>query len=75
MKLSVSLPEEDVRFLDEYSARADSSTRSSAIHAAIGLLRQSTLADSYAAAFEEWDADEAATWEPTAADGMVDSRP
>ena len=74
MKLSVSLPEEDVRFLDEYSARADSATRSSVIHTAIALLRQTSLQDCYAAAFDEWDADEAAAWEPATPDGLAEAR-
>ena len=71
----MSLPEEDVRFLDEYSAGAESASRSSVIHTAITLLRQSRLQESYAAAFDEWDADEAPLWEPVAADGLADSQP
>src|SRR6266540_1438458 len=55
MKLSVSLSQEDVEFVDEYSARTGSASRSSVIHEAIALLRQASLQDAYAAAFDEWD--------------------
>lgn len=74
MKLSVSLPEDDVRFIDEYSARVESTSRSSVIQLAIGLLRESTLQDGYAEAFAEWDATDARLWEPVAADGPVDAQ-
>ncbi|OLR94630.1 ribbon-helix-helix domain-containing protein [Actinokineospora bangkokensis] len=77
MKLSVSLPEEDVRFLDEYLARAGSASRSSVISEAIGLLRRSSLAEEYAAAFAEWDTGEdAELWDrtaPDASDAAVDA--
>ncbi|CRK56307.1 Programmed cell death antitoxin YdcD [Alloactinosynnema sp. L-07] len=69
MKLSVSLPEDDVRFIDEYSARAEVASRSSVIQLAIARLRESELQDEYAAAFAEWDAaEDAALWDVTAAD-------
>ncbi|WP_424186004.1 antitoxin [Actinokineospora sp. G85] len=73
MKLSVSLPEEDVRFLDEYSAHADTASRSAVIHQAIGLLRESTLRDAYAAAFDEWETGDGPAWEPVSADGLADA--
>ncbi|PPK66768.1 antitoxin [Actinokineospora auranticolor] len=75
MKLSVSLPEEDVRFIDEYLGRAaEHGNRSAVIQLAIGLLRESSLRDEYLAAFDEWDAGEdALLWEPTAADGALDA--
>ncbi|MBM7775294.1 Arc/MetJ-type ribon-helix-helix transcriptional regulator [Actinokineospora baliensis] len=69
MKLSVSLPDVDVRFIDEYLARFDAATRSSVIQLAIGLLRETAMRDEYAQAFAEWDAeDDAALWESTVAD-------
>jgi Arc/MetJ-type ribon-helix-helix transcriptional regulator len=73
VKLSVSLSAEDVAFVDEYVERTGEPSRSSAIQRAIGLLRSAELEDEYAAAFDEWsDAAEAADWDRTAADGLVD---
>jgi Arc/MetJ-type ribon-helix-helix transcriptional regulator len=74
MKLSVSLPSEDVVFLDEAVERGEAASRSAAIHSAIELLRSSGLEDTYAAAFSEWDASEdAELWDSTAGDGLADA--
>jgi Arc/MetJ-type ribon-helix-helix transcriptional regulator len=74
MKLSVSLPDEDVAFLDEYAAREGAASRSSAIHEAIGMLRNASLEEDYAAAWDEWEATEdAALWDAAAADGITDA--
>lgn len=71
MKVSVSLPEEDVEFIDEYAARSAGSSRSSVLRRAIGLLRMVELEDAYAAAWREWeDSEDAELWEATAADGV-----
>ncbi|MGH3734630.1 MAG: ribbon-helix-helix domain-containing protein [Micromonosporaceae bacterium] len=76
MKLSVSLPEEDVAFVDDYSRRTGSASRSSVIQHAIALLRESNLQDSYAEAFQEWESDtDAAVWEATASDGVAEPGP
>ncbi len=70
MKLSVSLPDEDVKFLDEY-ARAHDRSRSGAVRLAIDTLRQGGLADAYKQAWEEWDASgEGELWEQPTADGL-----
>ncbi|GIH26215.1 antitoxin MazE9 [Acrocarpospora phusangensis] len=74
MKLSVSLPDEDVAFIDEYVARHRSPSRSAAIHDALNLLREVHLEDAYTAAFEEWDSGEdASLWDGTAGDGLGDA--
>ncbi|MEV7965033.1 ribbon-helix-helix domain-containing protein [Sphaerisporangium sp. NPDC088356] len=74
MKLSVSLPSEDVAFLDEAVERGDAASRSAAIHSAIERLRSSGLEDTYAAAFAEWNASEdAELWDSTAGDGVADA--
>jgi antitoxin MazE9 len=74
MKVSVSLPEDDVAFVDEYASRLGIPSRSSVLHRAIQLLRMSELEDSYAAAFTEWEADEdARLWDRTAGDGLTDA--
>jgi Arc/MetJ-type ribon-helix-helix transcriptional regulator len=74
MKISVSLPQEDVAFVDDYGRKTDAESRSAVIHAAIQLLRAGELEADYAAAWEEWDTSEdAALWEQTAADGTSDA--
>ncbi|GAA2956554.1 ribbon-helix-helix domain-containing protein [Streptomyces enissocaesilis] len=75
MKISVSLPQEDVTFVDAYAAKTEAESRSAVIHAAIELLRTSQLESDYAAAFEEWDAGgDAAFWDRTAGDGLTDAQ-
>ena len=66
MKISVSLPEEDVRFLDEQGMN-----RSAALHEAVALLRDRQLAEQYAEAFSEWSASaDAELWDTAASDGL-----
>jgi Arc/MetJ-type ribon-helix-helix transcriptional regulator len=72
MKLSVSLPGNDVEFLDQYSRERKLESRSAAVHQAVRLLRAAELGGAYEAAWEEWrgvgsDAD---AWESAAADGL-----
>lgn len=73
MKVSISLPEGDLHFIDEYAERRDIGSRSAVVHEAIAMLRSRELEDSYVDAFEEWESGDAALWEPTAADGMADA--
>ncbi len=74
MKLSISLPDEDVAALDRYAREAGMSSRSAAIQRAIRLLAHPELDDAYAAAWQEWEASgEAAAWEETTADGLADA--
>ena len=74
MKLSISLPEEDIAALDRYARAAGISSRSAAIQRAIRLLAQPELDDAYAAAWQEWEASgDAAAWEETSADGLTDA--
>ena len=69
MKLSVSIPEEDVEFLDNYTKTHQIGSRSAALHRAIRLLRASELTDAYAAAFTEWIDDPANDgWDTAVAD-------
>ena len=75
MKISVSLPEEDVGFVDEYMERTGSASRSAAIHDAIALLRNASLEDAYLVAWQEWESDgEADVWEIAVGDGGVDAQ-
>jgi Arc/MetJ-type ribon-helix-helix transcriptional regulator len=74
MKLSVSLPSEDVAFLDAYAAAQGVESRSAVLHRAVRLLRASELTDAYEDAWDEWAAsDDAALWESTATDGVADA--
>ena len=73
MKLSVSLPEDDLAFLDEYAARTHLPSRSAAVQKAVRALRVAELSAEYAAAWEEFDPmEEAALWETTVGDGLDD---
>ena len=74
MKLSVSLPDEDVEFLDAYAVAQGVDSRSAVLHRAVRLLRASELTDAYEGAWEEWNlSSDAALWESTAADGVADA--
>ena len=74
VKISVSLPEEDVGFLDEYVAHADVESRSAAIHDAIAMLRAASLEDAYAVAWDEWESGgDAEFWGATTGDGITDA--
>lgn len=70
MKLSVSMPDSDVRVLDAYVAAHSGATRSSALHQAVTLLREQSLVGQYDAAMDDWQAsDDAELWDRTAGDG------
>jgi len=69
MKVSVSIPDEDVEFLDNYTKNHRIASRSAALHRAIRLLRASELTDAYDAAFTEWADDPANdVWDNVIAD-------
>lgn len=71
MKVSVSLPEDDVRFLDEYADQRGLDSRSAALQRAVRLLRSAELGAAYEAAWEEWaSGEDARLWERTTADGL-----
>jgi Arc/MetJ-type ribon-helix-helix transcriptional regulator len=71
VKVSVSLPDEDVRFLDEYAQQQGVESRSAAVHRAVGLLRCSALTGAYEEAWDEWvSTGEAAVWETATDDGL-----
>jgi Arc/MetJ-type ribon-helix-helix transcriptional regulator len=70
VKVSVSLPAEDVAFVDEYVERTGEPSRSSAIQRAISLLRAAELEDEYVHAFDEWEQAEAQAWERASGDGL-----
>jgi Arc/MetJ-type ribon-helix-helix transcriptional regulator len=71
MKVSVSLPEDDVDFLDAYAQEQGFGSRSAVLHKAVRLLRASGLNDAYEGAWHEWDAaGEEEAWEASTPDGL-----
>jgi Arc/MetJ-type ribon-helix-helix transcriptional regulator len=74
MKLSVSLPDEDVAVLDEYARTAGLPSRSAALQHAVRMLRLPDLEQDYEAAWREWEeAGDDEAWSVTAADGIADA--
>jgi antitoxin MazE9 len=75
VKLSVSLSDADLAFLDEYARAHGIPSRSGVLHEALALLRERKLGADYAAAWDEWAADDDNTvWEQAAADGLDATR-
>ena len=71
MKVSVSLPEDDVRFLDSFAEEQGLDSRSAALQRAVRLLRTAELGSAYAAAWEEWSASgDEDRWATTIDDGL-----
>jgi Arc/MetJ-type ribon-helix-helix transcriptional regulator len=69
--MSVSLPEEDVEFLDTYVKDQGAGSRSAALHKAVELLRAAQLASAYEDAWASWDSsDSPGDWEAVLADGL-----
>lgn len=67
----MSLPDDDVAFLDGYALRQGMGSRSAALQKAVRLLRASELGPAYQEAWAEWDASgDAAAWESVAGDGL-----
>lgn len=74
MKLSVSLPDDDVALLDDYARSAGLKGRSAVIQHALRLLRQAELEQDYATAWAEWEeTGDQSAWDSTVADGLVDA--
>jgi Arc/MetJ-type ribon-helix-helix transcriptional regulator len=70
MKVSVSLPDEDVDFLDSYADSQGFASRSAVVHKAVRLLRASELGPAYEDAWNEWSKEDADAWESTTKDGL-----
>jgi len=71
MKVSVSLPGEDVEFLDEYAKKQGYESRSAVLHKAVRLLRASELSAAYENAWQEWtESGDAEAWGSASADGL-----
>ncbi|MGI9052554.1 MAG: ribbon-helix-helix domain-containing protein [Ilumatobacteraceae bacterium] len=71
MKVSVSLPDGDVEFLDEYARAQGIASRSAVVHKAVHLLRTVELGAAYEQAWDKWSSSgNAEAWEVAAADGL-----
>jgi Arc/MetJ-type ribon-helix-helix transcriptional regulator len=74
MKLSVSLPDEDVVILDEFARAAGLPSRSAAVHHAVRMLRLPELEQDYESAWNEWEASsDFEAWDATTADGVTNA--
>ncbi|HLY66554.1 MAG TPA: ribbon-helix-helix domain-containing protein [Chloroflexota bacterium] len=71
MKVSVSLPDDYVQFLDSYAQEQGCGSRSAVVQKAVQLLRATELAPAYEDAWQEWAATgEDDVWDVAAADGL-----
>ncbi|MGH8894497.1 MAG: ribbon-helix-helix domain-containing protein [Actinomycetes bacterium] len=71
MKFSVSLPTEDVEYLDTYARERGIGSRSAVLHRAVRLLRASELSADYEAAWREWEAsDDGDAWDSAMSHGL-----
>ena len=66
----MSLPDDDVEFLDRYAATRGIDSRSAAVQKAVRLLRASELGAAYEDAWSEWSEVEGEDWETTIGDGI-----
>lgn len=71
MKISVSMPEADVDYLDSYARDRKLESRSAVLHKAVRLLRASELGAAYEDAWTEWDeSEDSELWDAAVADGV-----
>lgn len=71
MKLSVSLPDDDVAALDEYVREVGLPSRSAGVQRALRRLRRPSLQQEYAAAYaEREEPGEQEAWEAVVGDGI-----
>jgi len=74
MKVSLSIPDEDVRFLDNFARDHGIASRSAAVQRSIALLREAELKEQYKIAMREWrDSPDSELWESTAGDGLTNA--
>jgi Arc/MetJ-type ribon-helix-helix transcriptional regulator len=71
MKVSVSLPNEDVQYLDDYVRTQGLESRSAALQKAVRLLRASELGAAYEDAWTDWgESEDADLWDAVTPDGL-----
>jgi Arc/MetJ-type ribon-helix-helix transcriptional regulator len=71
MKVSVSLPDDDVEFLDRYASAQGIGSRSAAVHKAVRLLRAAELGPAYEEAWTQWANDDSEAWDVVIGDGLT----
>jgi Arc/MetJ-type ribon-helix-helix transcriptional regulator len=69
MKLSVSLPDDDVAFLDQVAFDRSLDSRSAALQAAVRALREQSMVEAYFEAYLE-SRDESRAWDAVTGDGL-----
>ena len=73
MKISISLPDEDVAFLDAYAQGQGYDSRSAVVHKAVRLLKAAGLGAAYEDAWAEWSGSEdEELWDSVVGDGLND---
>lgn len=71
MKISISVEEKDLDFLDKYASDHSLGTRSAAMRSAVDALRKEELAWQYEQAFAEWEeSGDGEFWDLMSADGI-----
>lgn len=70
MKISMSLPDSDVEFLDQYVELKQLPSRSAALHRAVRLLKANGLGKDYEEAWKEWQIEEE-LWGSISSDGIA----
>ncbi len=70
MKLSVSLSDSEVAFIDEYAHQHGVASRSAVVQAALDKLRLADIAGDYDDAFQEWADGDNDVWDVAVADGL-----
>lgn len=71
MKVSVSLPDDDVEFLDAYAETQGFASRSAVLQRAVRLLRASELGAAYEDAWSDWlEGGDEDVWDSAAGDGV-----
>jgi Arc/MetJ-type ribon-helix-helix transcriptional regulator len=69
MKVSISLPDTDVAFLDRYARTQKIDSRSAVILRAVRLLQATELGEAYAEAWQDWTkSEDGALWDAIADD-------
>lgn len=71
MKLSISLPDKDIEFIDRQVADHGEPSRSAVIRKALRRLRSEDLKRQYTRLWAEWD-DKDDVWDVTVGDGIED---
>ena len=70
-RVSLSLPDEDVEFLDAYAESQGIGSRSGAMHKAVRLLRVFELGSAYQQAWGDWaSSEDAHLWDHTSRDEL-----